>query len=249
MADWIQGGQGALGGAMTGAALGSVVVPGVGTAIGAGAGGLLGGLAGLFGSGDKQAPYRKMYEDYYKGIQGREAPQAGYSDFRGNQQDLIRMLEAQARGEGPSLAAQQAKATSDLNAQRAQAVAASGRGPSAALSQFQAQQTAGQLGAGATQQAMQGRIQEQLNAQQLLGLNIHGARGADEAMNKANMESILRMYGIQDEASLRAIMGASGTLPQPGPGMGSQLLAGGAGSLGFLAGQLGNQGNPQNQGG
>lgn len=246
--DWSQAGQGAAGGAATGAALGSVL-PGLGTGVGAVLGGLGGGLLGGFGSN----PYEGALRDQL----GRPAPQAGpaspaqNSFFRNNQSELIKRLEAQSRGEGPSLAAQQLQAAQDRGMKQGAGLAASTAGPNAALGQFQALNVAGANQAQASQDAAMARIQEQYNAQNLLGLTVHGARQQDEsvgmfnsaqqnAMSQANLAAKLEAMGL-DRNTLMALMGNAG------PGMGTQLMAGGFGALGFLAGQqgLGGQGgNP-----
>lgn len=246
MPNWMGGGQGAVGGAMTGAALGSVV-PGIGTGIGAAVGGGLGFLGGLFG--DKQNPYAQRLEQFA----GQPAPQmgpaaqAGTSDFRANQRRLADMLQAQAEGSGPSLAMEAANQQAERGSKAAQAAAASMRGPNVGLGAFQAMNQAGEAQNAATQAAALGRIQEQYNAQNLLGLTLHGARGADEEMGRynatqqnlqaqANLDAQLRAMGINSSV-LQTLYGGGQQ-----PGFGEQLLAGGAGSLGFLAGQLGNQG-------
>jgi hypothetical protein len=107
----------------------------------------------------------------------------------------------------------------------------------------------GQLGAQANQDAAMARIQEQYNAQNQLGLTLHGARGQDEAMSQfnagaqnqfamANQDAQLRAWGLNDSAVLGALGGAAG-VPQRA-GLGEQLLAGGSQWLGFRLGQRGN---------
>lgn len=231
-------GQGAVGGAMAGAPLGPWGIAG---------GALIGGALGAFGS--KPNPY----EDRLNAFANQAAPQAGpaaqgaYSDFRGNQQDLVRMLEAQARGEGPSLAAQQLKAASDRGGRQAQSLAAGAQGPNAALAQFQAQATSGGLSAQAAQDAAAARIQEQYNAQNQLGLTLHGARGADENMNQFNAAAQnqtalanLEAQGLTRSQALQALSGAAG-LSGGRDATGQGILAGGAGTLAQWVANRGNQ--------
>lgn len=239
--------KGGAGGALAGGAIGGP--------LGAGIGGVVGGLAGYFG-GQERNPYEERLSGFANRAGGMQAPQRGaaaqgaYSSFRGNQADFIKMLEAQARGEGPSLAGEQLKAATDRNQRQAQSLAAGAQGPNAALAQFQAQAQGGQMAQQAAQDAAQARIAEIYNAQQQLGINIHGARGADEGMNQfnasaqnqqmdANLQAKLQTLGIKTEAELQALMAAGGLAGQPG--LGDQILAGGAGMFGFAAGQKGNQ--------
>lgn len=92
----------------------------------------------------------------------------------------ISALQQQASGQGPSLAAQQAQASSQAAIAGQMAAMGSQRGPAnSSLGMRQAQ-----LGAAANQQqtaqtAVQGRLQEQLNAQQQLGSNINNLQGQD----------------------------------------------------------------------
>src|SRR5687767_12970266 len=142
--NWQGAGQGALGGVAAGASLGP---------LGAAAGGVLGGVLGMFG-GDPQSEYRKQLEAYGQMVKDRPAPQAGYSDFRANQSDLVKALEAQAAGQGPSLARAQLDVGLNKAANQAAGLASSARGPNQALSMFQAQQTAANLGGQANEAAM-----------------------------------------------------------------------------------------------
>ena len=218
MTNWSGGAQGAAGGA----AAGTAILPGWGTVIGAG----IGGLAGLFGSDgsdpEVEANRQRMLE-YYNGIQGHTAE---YSQFRDNQRNLISNLEQQAAGRGPSLAGQQLRAATDRNIKQQGGLAQSGYGNPAAA-QMMAANNSAQLGAQSSQDAAAARIQEQYNAQNLLGLNIHGARGQDEGMNQFNAGQLsdadkLRLY------TLNGMNGQSKT----GASMGEQILAGGAGAYG-----------------
>src|SRR5688572_23175951 len=97
-------GSGALEGAAAGGSAGAIFGP-YGAAIGAGAGGLLGGFTG--GGEDENARrQREAMEAFYAEVQGRAAPQlgpagqAGVSDFRADQRDLVGRLQALASGQG-----------------------------------------------------------------------------------------------------------------------------------------------------
>lgn len=239
---WGEATKGGAGGAMTGAAIGSVV-PGIGTLAGAGVGALAGGLLGGWGGGDPNQGYRDDMAAYGRNAGGRDAPQLGpaaqaaYSGFRGNQRDLVSMLEAQSRGQGPSLAGMQLQAGMEQAGRQSQSLAAGARGPSAGMAQFQAMNNMGMMGAQTNQQAAMARIQEQFNAQNLLGLTLHGARGQDEAMNQyntdwknrfseTNLKAKMDTTAQNDWAFINSMQGAGNM--QRVPTMGDQLLAGGA---------------------
>lgn len=257
---WGQAGQGAVGGALGGAAAGSAFGP-VGTLIGAGAGGILGGIGGYL-SGQDQNESRRRMEEYYRRVLDRQAPQAGpaaqanLSSFRGNQSDLVRMLEDQAAGRGPSMAGEQLRAATDRNVRQQAGFAAGQAGSGAGIAAFQAANNIGQLGAQSAQDAGIARIAEINAARQQLGLTLQGARGQDEEtgrfnagqqneMSRANLEAQLRTMGYNDAAILQIMQGMA---PQ-GPGLGSQLLAGGAGAFGQMAGSRGGSGAPAAGGG
>lgn len=239
MANWNQGAQGALGGAAAGAAFGPW---------GAGIGAAIGGLGGLFGGGGSDvSEYQEMLKQLAAGYGRRTAPQAGpaaqaaNSQFRGNQQKLIAFQEAQMRGEGPSAAQNLMLAATDRTraGMAAEARSAGGRGVNAGAAMRNAMNTGAGLQAQANQDIGTIRAQEQLAAAQQLGGNLNSARGFDQqtsqfnagAMNQmaqANLEAKLRTLGLNDQAQLQALMAAMGGEASKGPGLGSQILAGGA---------------------
>lgn len=255
MADWSQGGQGAVGGALSGAAMGSMFGP-IGTGVGGLVGGGLGLLGGLFGNNNDAQ--RKQLQDYYNSIgAGRPAPQAGpaaqagYSGFRTNQSNLVSRLEALSQGQGPSLAAQQFQQATDRNNSQQMAMAASGRG--GPLSAFNAANNMATLGAQAAQGSAAARTQEQQMALNQLGLALQGARTSDEETNRfnagqqnqmsqANLDARLKSMGMDDQTRLQIL----GLMNQANsqPGLGSQLLAGGAGMFGQYAAMQGNKQKP-----
>lgn len=248
MPNWGQGAQGAVGGA----AVGTAILPGWGTAIGAGVGGLVGLFSG--GGGPKydevlRARLLELEQEYAQ----RAAPQgesasAANSQFRTNQANLISQLEGMGRGEGPSAAAIQMRNANDQAVAGQNSLAAGGiqRGANAGAAMRGAANNAAGLTAQSNRDTGVIRAQEQLNAINQLGMTVHSARGADEATNKfnagqqnqmtlANMEAIQRQYGLNSEAQLRALSQAGGAMYSPGgPGMGTQILAGGASALGGM---------------
>lgn len=205
-------------GAAGGAAIGTAILPGWGTAIGAG----VGGLAGYFGSGGSDGglteEQQAMYDQYIRGVMGREAPLMENSSLQGNQRNLIGALEAQASGRGPSLAAEQLKAATDRNQRQQQSFANSARGSAAPLAAFQAQNNGSALAAQAAQDAAAARIVEINSARAQLGQNLQAGRSADEATARANLESQLRAMGMNDEAIARYMGTGSGKAPAPSTG-------------------------------
>lgn len=239
MADWNQAGQGAMGGAMAGGAIGGPW--------GAGIGAIAGGLGGLFGGGsDPNKKYRDQLEALSRGYGKRTAPQmgpaaqAGNSQLMRNRSALVAQLEAQARGEGPSAASIQMREAMDraAGAQSSAAAGAGGRGVNAGAAMRNAMNNTAAVQAQGARDTATLRAQEQLNATQQLGGVIGQGIGQDNQhaqwnagstndVNQANMMARLQMIGLNDEAQLRALMGAMGGT-QPSPGMGTSILAGGA---------------------
>ncbi len=220
--------QGALGGALGGSAF---------DPLGAIGGGLLGGIAGGLGS-DPTAAAEEERRRYLQGISNRQNPalgpanQADYSGFRNNQADLVRRLEAMSRGEGPSVSREMLNQATEKNIAQQNALAANGRGGN--LGAMLAMNNTGRLGAQAAQDAALGKVQEQNNAINNLGMQLYSARGADEDMNRfntsaqnnfalQNADNQLRFWQQQDQANL----GGMG-MARPGASTADQILAGGA---------------------
>jgi hypothetical protein len=239
--DWGQGLKGAGGGALAGAAFGGPV----GAAIGGG----VGLLSGFFGNKENQDEQnaRKMLMDYYRSVQGRGGVQLGATqqgqtsgDIRNRQLSLADQLAAISRGEGPSLAEQQLRSATDRNQAQQLSFANSGRGGPMAASR--AMNNSARLGAIAGQDAASARIAEANQARQLLGLNLHGMRGADEEMSRFNaqqgnemsqaqMWAQLKSRGMDDQTIMQIIGGLQGQNQSVAgrPGLGDSVLAGGAG--------------------
>lgn len=237
--------QGAGGGAMAGGSMGGPW--------GALAGGAAGGILSLFGNDDDALKSR--LDDYYKQIQNRQAPQmgpaaqSGFSDFRGNQTDLVKRLEALSKGQGPSLAMEQLKASTDRNMAQQASIAQSGRGNQGAAAMMAANASAG-LGQQAAQTGVQARIAEQQMALQQLGGAINQGRNSDEANTQfnaqqtnynmeANLRAKLQAMGYNDQAISNILQQMNGANARPS--MGEQLFAGGAGAMGAKYGMGGGQ--------
>lgn len=253
--------KGAAGGAASGAAMGAAFGP-WGAAIGGVAGGLYGGYKGYKSSATSghEDQNRQMLNDYYARVMGRggqgmqmgPAAQGQMSGFRQNQSDLISRLEAQSKGQGPSLANEQFRANADRLGAQQSSIANSGRGGPLAA-QAAANNTA-LIGAQASQGAVQGRLQEQQNATNQLGLTLHGARGYDEDMSRfnagqqnevaaQNLGARLKAMGLDDDTILR-IMQQQGNAAQNQygrPTEGDALLAGGINAFSTYATQSAQQ--------
>lgn len=236
-----QAAQGAAGGALAGAGTGAMFGP-WGAVIGAGIGGIAGGLSGYY-SGDPQEEYRSQLDQLrakWGGWMPQAGPaaQAGYSQFRQNQMALISQLEAMARGEGPSAAAMQMREAMDraAGAQAGAAAGAGGRGVNAGAAFRTATNNTAAIQAQGARDTATIRAQEQIHALGQLGETVGRARWGDESMQQfnaneqnqqalANLQAQLSALGITSEAQLKALMAAMGSA---GPGMGTQILAGGA---------------------
>ena len=252
--------QGGLGGAATGATLGAGFGP-QGALIGGGIGLGLGLLGGGFG-GDPRGDLSGQFGEQINALQGiprdtgpsaagldiGQAQLGGFGgQFRSGQLDLISQLQAQSRGEGPSVAEKNRQlAQQDLLASQTAALATGG----SRLGARGAAQNVQRGTQGLAGQAQLGRLQEQLQAQSQLGGVLGQGRAAEiqasqfnasainnRALNQALLESQRRQFNVS--AGLQAGL--------QGPNLGSQLL--GAGGQ-ILAGGVGAGAfNFQNQGG
>lgn len=200
----------------------------------------LGGLSNLFGESDEERNerLRKEAEGQYgrtdvnnlalqgqaargdrflnaaNQAQGRNVVGQLYSpqqsSFRGDQQALIQQLRAQAQGQGPSLAAEQARQQNQRAVANQFAMMRSGQG-GAAAKRAAMQNAALQQGSLAGQSAM-ARTQEQLGAMSQLGNVLSGARGQDNTFqnmllgrSQAQGQLNLQQQG-QNDAQQRAML-------------------------------------------
>lgn len=110
------------------------------------------------------------------GAQIATDPQA---QFRQGQQDLVSALQAQAAGQGPSLAAMQMDDARQQNIATAMALGASQRGLTAGQGLRSIADQTQAANQAAARDAMRGRIAEQLAAREQLGGVLSGARAQD----------------------------------------------------------------------
>lgn len=246
-----QGLKGAGGGALAGAAVGGPV----GAVIGGGLG-LLGGFGN--GESENEKKQREMLMQMYGQVgqgpvqQAGPAGQSAYSGFRQNQTGLVKRLEAMANGQGPSLARQMFEQATDRNMRAQQSMAASGRG--GPLAQLTAANNMAQLGANAAQGGAIARTNEQMQAIGQLGTAIGQGRAGDEATNMfntgqqnqfqlANLNARLQQMGMDNQTRLQILsqLGGQNQAQASRPGLGDQILAGGAGMYSMGAAQSAGQ--------
>ena len=108
--------------------------------------------------------------------------------FRGKQLGLAGQLEAQAAGQGPSLAQAQLQQATDQNIAQQMALAASARGGNVGMAQRQAAQNAAAVQQQASQQSAMLRMQEQMAAREQLSGLLGQGRAADQEGSIAQAE-------------------------------------------------------------
>lgn len=140
---------------------------------------------------------------------------------RGMQMNLARALQAQAAGKGPSLADQQMRFATDRGMAQAQSLANSGTGLSAGQRARMARMGMADARMSANQNAVQGRLAEQMSAQQQLGSALAGMRGQDIglATNQAGFQQGANQTNYQGQltagqANLGAALQAQGQRDQ-----------------------------------
>lgn len=141
-------------------------------------------------------------------VGGRGLPNmdgAAQGQVRGQQQDLIGMLRQQAAGQGPSIAEQQLRRSTDRAIAQQQGLAATAGPTNQALAARMAAQQGGALQSAMSGQAADARMQEQLNAQQQLGGLLGGVRGQDIGMAQAQAQLGLQGQQLNDQTLLELL--------------------------------------------
>lgn len=130
----------------------------------------------------------------------------GGAEARARQVALIQQLEAQARGDGPSLAAVQLRAAQDRATKQQQAIIASRPDLSAALALRLASNQRGDLEAQTNQEVAQARVAEILQAREQLNSILGQTRQQDIGVEAANVAAVnqfgLTQAGLAQEAGL-----------------------------------------------
>lgn len=127
---------------------------------------------------------------------------------RDQQQAFLQQLQAQAAGQGPSLAGAQLKAAQDRSLKQQLAIAAAQRGGSPAALQRSLLRSQAAQNQQLAQDAAQARIQEQLNAQQMLGQGLVQVReqdlgliSADQALRGQDLAQLQQQQQLELERS------------------------------------------------
>lgn len=205
----------------------------------------MGALVSKLGAGAPKAEVKNVDEQYQLGKQLASTGQERESFGAEASQGLIKQLQGQTTGEGPSLADAQLRAATDRNlAQQlaaAQAMGAQGGNPAAMQRQLMQQQAA--TGQQLAQQSGIQQLQEQQAAQQLLANTAGqqqilgqqlalGGVGANRALTLG--EAQIQNANAQRQASLgQALLGGAASAVSGGLGSMGQ----GGSFLGGLGGQ------------
>lgn len=139
--------------------------------------------------------------------------QSQQAQFRNQQMGLAGQLAAQAAGQGPSVAGAQFKAAADTNLAQQQALAASGRGGNAAMAGRQAAQNASGFNQQAAQGAATARMQEQMNAQSMLGNVLNQGRGSDIGL-ATSQAGFNQQTGLANQGALNSFALQQGNMNQ-----------------------------------
>lgn len=133
-------------------------------------------------------------------MRGATIDQSQQAQMRAGQQDLIAALQAQAAGEGPSLAAMQMDDARQQNIATAMAMAASQRGLGAGQGLRQIADQTQMANQQAARDAVRGRLAEQMAAQGQLGSVLSGARAQDIGL-ATDQAGLMQQAGLSNQAA------------------------------------------------
>lgn len=119
------------------------------------------------------------------------------------QDDLVRQLQARARGTVPSSAEQMLRQQTDRTTQGAAAMMGSVRGMNPALAAMQASRAQAEAQAQANQQSAILRAQEQAQAESMLGQYLQGLAGQQLQRDQMGIQRELGMAGIAEQRASR----------------------------------------------
>jgi hypothetical protein len=145
---------------------------------------------------------------------------------------LVQDLQAQARGEGPSLASAQLKAASDRSLAQQLGAAAAARGGNVAAIQRGLQQSQDLSRRELAQDSAQARIQEQLNAQNQLGNLLESEQGRSDQLSSGYLGQMYDASRIDAEVNAQRKKNEADKIGSIAGGLtGIANLAGGASKL------------------
>lgn len=119
------------------------------------------------------------------------------------QRSFLEGLEKQAAGQGPSLAAEQLKQAQNRSLAQQMAAAQASRGYNPALAQRNLMQGASQSNANMAAQATQARMQEQLNAQQMLGNQVNTMQSSADNLTQQYLDKGFSIAQAQQAAAVQ----------------------------------------------
>lgn len=125
------------------------------------------------------------------------------SAFRTDQTSFIKALQAQAAGQGPSLAQAMANQQRQAGVNQMMAQNASVRGQNPALMARSMNMNTNNLNQQIAQQALMARMQEQLNAQGQLGGALTNFRGQDQAFQGQKLDFNKALGNARTQAELQ----------------------------------------------
>lgn len=146
--------------------------------------------------------FTDQYGNVAAGQAGRSAAQMDTTQsgqMRSGQQDLLDMLSASARGEGPSVAEMQLQQGQARNVAAGQAMAASQAGVNPALAQRNAMQGVGQSNMATNQQAAMLRAQEMERSRAAYGQQLGAVRGQDMSIEQQNLQAQIQQQQMNDD--------------------------------------------------
>lgn len=144
---------------------------------------------------------RNQWAQQLAQVQGRAAPtidQSQQAQFRAGQMQLMQDLQAQAAGQGPSLANLQLQQGTDNNIRQAMALGTTRQGVNPALAQRSIMNQATMAQQQAAQQAAVNRMQEQMAARQQLGGVMESGRGQDIGLATSQANLSQQQMGLND---------------------------------------------------
>jgi len=157
--------------------------------------------ATMLGLGTAAMPTRQMTAAQALGSQanGATIDPTQQAQFRQQQMGLAQQLQAQANGTGPSVAGAQLQQSTEQNLQAALAQAASTRGGNLGAAQYQLANARANITQQAGMQLAQQRMQEQINAQSMLGGVLDQGRTSDIglALNQAQLGQQNNQFNAQ----------------------------------------------------